>query len=148
MVELLGRLPAEERKLRDLEVKRWDLTETVWWEKKHVAHEDEKVAMEARLEAKLARGEWQIAARERVIAAMDALSSSDNRISVCEDLIEAHALSEEMAERAAVAERAMFHMQNEMHAMQAWGPDHASRPPAAVFDMRGPGIKLKSIDIR
>ena len=51
-------------------------------------------------------------------------------------------------ERAAVAERAAFHAQNELQAMQAWGPDHASRPPAAVFDMRGPGIKLKSIDLR
>jgi hypothetical protein len=146
VVEQLLQLPAEERQHRDLKVKRWDLTETVWREKKRIAHACKVAAMQARQEAKLAQGEWQLAARERVIAAMAALSASNDRISACEDLVEAHECAIEMAERTDVAERAAFHAQHALQAMQAWGPDHASRPPAAVFDMRvGLSLSLRAL---
>ena len=145
--KVLVPLPDKEREWRQMEGKRWDMSQQVARELSACKRDALIDAANARLVAKEARAEWEIAARERVIAAMEALSASNNRMSALEAHKETAEIAEDSAERAAVAERAMFHMQNEMHAMQAWGPDHASRPPAAVFDMRGPDIKLKSIDL-
>jgi hypothetical protein len=87
----------------------------------------------------------EVGREKRMIQTIDGMRRSADRQAALAAQIEAINGQMSALERAAVAERAASRAQNELQAMQVWGPDHASRPPAAVLDMRGPIMKLKSV---
>ena len=141
-------LPEKEREWRDLKVAHWDLTQESGRQLAALAKDAEVDSIYAQMEACDARTAAEVGHVKAELAAINGMMRSADRQAALAAQIESTNAQISALELAAAAERVASRAQNEMQAMKAWGLDHASRPPAAVFDMRGPGIKLKSIDIR
>ena len=120
------------------------------WDAEGAASEASCAAEIANLDAKFAREAVKAAqavherAYEQSIADQHALAERLEKHDSTIHLLQRRIDQLELTERE---ENAPIREQLIEKAKAAWGPDHASRPPAAVYDMRGPDILLKSIDL-
>ena len=129
-------LPESERQHRLTELEVWGLTKNVARMKAEDAQQAETEASGARveaMEARLAANEARVARNKESCRKLEWLSTEGKEIVAKGKLVE----------RAERAEKQVA----EMQALREWGPDHASRPPRAVYDMRGATMKLKSIQM-
>jgi hypothetical protein len=140
--DLKGKMLQDEREWRDAEFERWAILQELLGLLRVEALEPKHEAKEAHSNAREARAAVQEAAEMAMAKAAAALERVQQKLKESEERVQEKELLSYLVKcRIAELEREEWAETCTKLLAQAekeWGPDHASRPPRAVYDMRGP----------